>query len=58
MFKLFMPGNCKWNVTYFFISHNESTYVKSSRCSLQQSKAACNGENNSMVLCSQITANT
>lgn len=55
MFKLFMLGNCKWDVTSYFISHNESTYVKSSRCSLQQSEAAHNGENNSVVLSSEIT---
>lgn len=49
IFQLFMLGNCKWDVTSYFIRHNESTYVKSSRCSLQQSEAVCAGENNSVV---------
>lgn len=53
---MFMLGNCKWDVTSYFISHNESMYVKSSRCSLQQSEAAHSGENNSVVLSSEITA--
>lgn len=58
MFQLFMLGNCKWDVTSYFIHHNESTYVKSSRCSLQQTEAVCTRENNSVVLCSQITVTT
>lgn len=53
---MFMLGSCKWDVTSYFISHNESMYVKSSRCSLQQSEAAHSGENNSVVLSSEITA--
>jgi len=43
MFQLFMLGNCKWDVTSYFIRHNESTYVRSSRCSFQQSKAYAPG---------------